>query len=157
MKALLINLFLAMVLASLLGRITLGSLLVCYIAGYALLWWLRPLLGPTAYFQKVLQTISFLLFFIKDLLHSNFRVAVDVLSIHRQSRAGVVAVPLSIKTDFEILVLVSLITLTPGTLGVDVSGDRKVLYVHAMFVTTADEVRANIKNGLERRVRELFR
>lgn len=157
MKALLINLFLALVLASLMGRITVGGLLVSYAAGYVLLWWLRPLLGPTAYFHKVPQTLSFLLFFIKDVLHSNLRVAREVLSIRRIGRAGVVAVPLSVKTDFEILLLVSLITLTPGTLGIDISGDRKTLYVHSMFVTTADEVRKSIKNGFERRVLELFR
>src|SRR5690606_28280287 len=114
-------------------------------------------LGPTTYFQKVLQTLSFLLFFIKDVLHSNIRVAREVLSLRRSSHAGVIAVPLSVKTDFEILLLVSLITLTPGTMGIDISGNKKILYVHSMFVTTADEVRESIKNGLERRVLELFR
>ncbi len=157
MKALLINLFLALVLASLLGRMTGGGLLISFAAGYVLLWWLRPLLGPTTYFQKVLQTLSFVLFFIKDVIHSNLRVAREVLSIRRSGRAGVVAVPLSVKTDFEIMLLVSLITLTPGTLAIDISGDRKILYVHSMFVTSADEVRDAIKNRLERRVLELFR
>ncbi len=157
MKALLINLFLALVWSSLLGRFTLDGLLVSFVAGYVLLWWLRPLLGPTNYFQKVPQTLSFLLFFIKDVLHSNVRVAREVLSIRRQGSPGVVAVPLSVKTDFEITLLVSLITLTPGTLGIDISSDRRILYVHSMFVTTADEVRTSIKNGFERRVLELFR
>lgn len=157
MKALLINLFLALVLASLMRRVTVEGLLVSFAAGYVLLWWLRPLLGPTTYFQKVLLTLSFLLYFIKDVLHSNLRVAREVLSIRRTSHAGIVAVPLSVKTNFEILLLVSLITLTPGTLGVDISGDRKILYVHSMFVTTADQVRESIKNGFERRVLELFR
>jgi multicomponent Na+:H+ antiporter subunit E len=84
-------------------------------------------------------------------------VAVEVMSPNRRVRAGFVAVPLSVSTNFQILLLVSLITLTPGTMGVDISGDRKVLYVHTMFVTTPDEVREGIKNGLERRVLELFR
>lgn len=157
MQALLINLFLALILASLMGRITVGGLLVSFAAGYVLLWWVRPLFEPTSYFRKVPQTLSFLLFFIKDILHSNLRVAREVLSIRRSGRAGIVAVPLSVKTDFQIMLLVSLITLTPGTLGVDISGDRKTLYVHSMFVTTADEVRDSIKNGFERRVLELFR
>ncbi len=156
MKALLINLFLALVLASLMGQITAVGLLVSFGAGYVLLWWLRPLLGPTNYFRKVPLTLSFLLFFIKDVLHSNLRVAREVLSFRRIGQAGIVAVPLSVKTEFEITLLVSLITLTPGTLGIDISGDRRILYVHSMFVTTADEVRNAIKNGFERRVMELF-
>lgn len=157
MKALLINLFLALVLASLMEEVTLSGLLISFAAGYLLLWWLKPLLGPTTYFQKVPQTLSFLMFFIKDVIHSNIRVAREVLSPRRKGRAGIVAVPLSIKSDFEIVLLVSLITLTPGTMAIDVSGDRKILYVHTMFVTSADDVRESIKNGLERRVLELFR
>lgn len=157
MNALLINLFLALVWASLMGRITLGGFMVSFVVGYLLLWWLRGLLGPTTYFQKVLKTLSFLGFFIKDVLHSNLRVAREVLSIRRKGHPGIVAVPLNVKTDFEITLLVSLITLTPGTLGIDISSDRKILYVHSMFVTSADEVRASIKDGFERRVLELFR
>ncbi|HET6424911.1 MAG TPA: Na+/H+ antiporter subunit E [Planctomycetaceae bacterium] len=157
MKALLINLFLALTLAGLMGQVTVGGLLVSYAAGYVLLWWLRPLLGPTVYFRKVMQTLSFLRYFANDLIHSNLRVAGEVLSIRRQGRAGIVAVPLTVKSDFEIMLLVSLITLTPGTLGVDISGDRRILYVHSMFVTSADEVRTAIKDGFERRVLELFR
>lgn len=157
MNVLVTNLFLALVLASLLDRLTLDGLLVSYAVGFLLLYWLRPLFGATSYFQKVPQTLSFLLFLLKDILHSNLRVAREVLSFRRRARAGFVAVPLTVKSDFEISFLVSLITLTPGTMGVDVSGDRKVLYVHTMFVTTPDEVRAAIKEGLERRVLELFR
>lgn len=157
MKAFLINLFLALILASLMGRVTVGGLLISFAAGYVLLWWLRPLLGSTAYFRKVVQLLSFLLYFMTDVVRSNLRVAGEVLSIRRSGRAGIVAVPLTVTTDFEIMLLVSLITLTPGTLGVDISGDRRILYVHSMFVTTADEARSAIKNGLERRVLELFR
>lgn len=157
MKALLINLFLALIWASLMGRITLDGLVVSFVAGYALLWWLRPLLGPTTYFRKVPQALSLLLFFIKDVLVSNIRVAREVLSIRRTGRPGIVAVPLSVKTDLEITLLVGLITLTPGTLGIDISSDRRTLYVHSMFVTHPDDVRAAIKGGFERRVLELFR
>ena len=157
MNALLINLFLAIVLSSLMGQLTLSGLMVSFVAGYLLMYWLRPLLGPTTYFQKVPQLLSFLLFLMWDILVSNLRVAREVLAIRRRARAGFIAVPLSVKSNFEITLLVSLITLTPGTMGVDVSGDRKILYVHTMFVSTPDEVRATIKNGLERRVMELFR
>lgn len=157
MSALLTNLFLALIIASLMGQITVGGLTIGFATGYVLLWWLKPLFGRTSYFRKVPQTIWFVVYFVKEVIHSNVRVAAEVLSIHRTARSGIVAVPLTVKTDFEVTLLVSLITLTPGTLGVDISGDRKILYVHSMFVTTADEVRMSIKNGFERRVLELFR
>jgi len=68
-----------------------------------------------------------------------------------------VAVPLDARSDMEITLLANLITLTPGTLSLDVSDDRSVLYVHGMFVEDAQLMREQIKNGFERRVLELLR
>ena len=49
-------------------------------------------------------------------------------------KPGIVKIPLDLETDVEITLLASLITLTPGTLSLDVSKDKKVLYVHSMYV-----------------------
>jgi multicomponent Na+:H+ antiporter subunit E len=68
-----------------------------------------------------------------------------------------VAVPLDAKTDLEIAVLANLITLTPGSLSVDVSDDRRTLYVHAMFVSDPDQVRTEIKRRFERWILALLR
>jgi multicomponent Na+:H+ antiporter subunit E len=68
-----------------------------------------------------------------------------------------VAVPLDARTDAEIVLLANLITLTPGTLSLDLSDDRTVLYVHAMYLTDPDELRREIKEGFERRVLEVLR
>ena len=96
-------------------------------------------------------------FFLWQLLLSNLRVAYDVITPRLHMRPGIIAVPLDAKTDQEITLLANLITLTPGTLSLDVSEDRRVLYVHAMFVDSPDEVRDSIKNGFERRLLELIR
>jgi multicomponent Na+:H+ antiporter subunit E len=45
-----------------------------------------------------------------------------------------------------------LINTTPGSVALDVSSDRKVLYVHVMYMDTPDAAREEIKNGFERRV-----
>ena len=69
----------------------------------------------------------------------------------------VIEVPIEAKTDLEITLLANLITLTPGTLTLDVAPDRKSLYVHAMFVDDPEQIRAEIKNGMERRLLEVMR
>ena len=72
---------------------------------------------------------------------------------------GVVAIPLDARTDAEITLLANLITLTPGSVSLDLSEDRRVLYVHAMYIDGGD-VEAyvrSVKEGLERRVLELLR
>lgn len=157
MRALVLNLFLALMWASFIGEITPGRLMVGFTFSYLLMWWLRQLVGQTTYFEKVPQILSFVLFFVMELIVSNLRVARDVIAWKRNSRPGIIAVPLDIKTDFEITLLAGLLALTPGTFAMDVSNDRKTLYVHAMFVTDPEILRRAIKNGLERRIMELFR
>jgi multicomponent Na+:H+ antiporter subunit E len=49
-----------------------------------------------------------------------------------------------------------LITLTPGTLSVDVSDDRKTLYIHVLEMNDREDVIASIKNGFEARIIEVF-
>jgi multicomponent Na+:H+ antiporter subunit E len=72
---------------------------------------------------------------------------------------GVVAIPLDAKTDIEITVLACLMTLTPGSVSLDLSQDRRTLFVHAMYIDNHDveAYRRSVKEGLERRVLELLR
>ena len=151
------NIFLAMVWALASGQISLSSLVIGFVLGYGVLWFAQPLLGPSRYFQRFPVALRFTGFFLWQLLLSNLRVAYDVITPQLHMRPGIIAVPLDAKTDQEITLLANLITLTPGTLSLDVSEDRSVLYVHAMFVDSPDKVRNSIKNGFERRLLELIR
>ena len=87
---------------------------------------------------------------------SSLRVAYDVLTPTLHMRPAIVAIPLDAETDLQITILANFITLTPGTLSLDVSPDRKTLYVHAMYVDDVDAFRREIKEELERRVIEVF-
>jgi multicomponent Na+:H+ antiporter subunit E len=70
---------------------------------------------------------------------------------------GIIAFPLDAKSDLEITLFANLLTLTPGTLSLDVSSDKKILYVHALYVKDADSFRSELKNGLEKRLLEVLR
>ncbi len=72
-------------------------------------------------------------------------------------KPGIIRIPLEAKTDLEITLLANLITLTPGTLSLDVSDDKKVLYVHAMYIKSKEEFISNIKEGFEKRLLEILR
>jgi multicomponent Na+:H+ antiporter subunit E len=117
----------------------------------------RRMLGDIGYFKKVRQVIGFVGFFLWELLLANFRVAYDIVTPRLYMQPGVVAIPLDATTDAEITLLANLITMTPGSLSLDVSDDRRVLYVHSMFVGDVEEFRRSIKDGFERRVLELLR
>jgi len=96
-------------------------------------------------------------YFVKELFISNFRVMWDVITPKHISRPGINGVPLDAKTDLEIMLVANLISLTPGTLNLDVSEDKTILYVHVMFLDDVEEACRTIKEGLERRVLEVMR
>ena len=93
--------------------------------------------------------------FLRDLVVSNLRVAYDVLTPTHYMRPAVVAVPLRAKSDGAITILANMISLTPGTLSLDVSSDRSVLYLHVMYLDNEDDLREQIRK-LEDRVLALL-
>jgi multicomponent Na+:H+ antiporter subunit E len=157
MSALLWNILLALVWATATGQFTLANLVVGFLLGYMLLGFAQRAVGAATYFRRVRQVLGFAAFFLKELLLANLRVAYDVITPGYRMRPGIIAVPLEARSDLEITLLANLITLTPGTLSLDVSDDRRVLYVHAMFVGDPEAFRREIKEGFERRVLELLR
>jgi len=158
MSLFLCNLLIALFWALLTGHVSVGNLGVGFVLGYIALSLLYPATElKTSYFQKSLQLVRFVLFFTRELLVSTWRVAQDVVKPLPLMRPGVVGIPLDAKTDLEITMLANIISLTPGTLSLDVSEDRKTLYIHAMYVVNPDDLRKEIKDGLERRLLELLR
>ena len=157
MKILLLNLTLMALWVASTGVFTYSNSALGFLVGFIVLWWLQPLLGPTAYFRKLPMASWFSLLFLWEVLKSNLRVAWNVVTPRKFRQPGIVAVPLDAETDLEIAVLANLITLTPGSLCLDVSEDRRTLYVHAMFVNEPEQVRREIKQRFERWILALLR
>lgn len=131
---------------------------VAFLVIYFFLWSLS-FFYDQAHFKKLPKVISLFFFFIKELLKANFRIAYDVLTPRYRMTPGVIVYPLEAKTDLEITMLVSLISLTPGSLTIDVSKDRKTLYFHSMYITNNDleKVKKDVRDGFERRILEITR
>jgi multicomponent Na+:H+ antiporter subunit E len=153
------NLLLALAWTALQAELTLANLFVGYVLGYLILLLLvrGGVLGESRYVGKVSMAAGLAAFFLRDLVLANLRLARDVVSPRHNIRPGIIAVPLDATSDSEILLLAALINLTPGSVTLDVSPDRKLLYVHAMYVDSADAARDEIKHGYERRVLLLLR
>ena len=157
MTIFLLNTLLALAWIALTGTFTPVNFAIGFAVGFGLLWLTQRLMLPSNYFRKVPQVIGFVLFFLWELLQANLRMLVIVLSPRPAIRPAVVAIPLDVRSDIEITLLANLITLTPGTLYLDVSQDRCVMYVHTMHVDDLDDFRRSIKDGFERRVMEVLR
>jgi multicomponent Na+:H+ antiporter subunit E len=106
--------------------------------------------------QKLAYAVSLSAFFAWELIVANIRVAGDVLRPQTNIHPAIVAIPLDVTSDAEILLLSMLINITPGSVTIDLAADRRTLYVHVMHMTSAQASRDDIKTGFERRVKRLF-
>jgi len=154
MNLLTLNLVLAFIWGAITGSYQLPNLLFGFAMGYAALWLLRGQF-QSKYFLRTHRVISLLLTFIYELIVSSLTVARDVLSPRMDFKPGIVAIPLDAEDDFHIMLFANLITLTPGTMSVDVSDDKSTLYVHAMRLEDdPSALVADMKETFEARIVE---
>jgi multicomponent Na+:H+ antiporter subunit E len=152
------NIALAVAWAALQGEFSLPQLVMGYVIGYAILDALaRGGVLSSAYRNKVRAVLLLFGFLSRQLVVANVKMAIDVIGPKRRIRPAIISVPLDVSTDHELLVLSTLINLTPGSIVLDVANDRSTLYVHVMHLTTPEAIRAEIKDGFERRVLNVMR
>ncbi|MCW8280560.1 MULTISPECIES: Na+/H+ antiporter subunit E [Agrobacterium] len=139
------------------GSLTLANIIFALIVSTLALWLIRHQLpGGRNHWLRLGRVLSLVLLFFKELALSAWKVAVMVTRPKLDVQPGIFAYPLTVTTDFEITLLANLITLTPGTLSVDVSPDRKMLYVHAIDCSDIETAKNDIKNGFEKKIMEAF-
>ena len=153
------NIILTFIWVALTGSFALANFIFGFGLSFFILWLISRSTDITdrKYFVLLPRLFSFILFFIYELIKANIQVAYDVATIKFYMKPGIVSVPLDVKTDLEITLLANLISLTPGTLSLDVSDDKKVLYVHAMYITDKQEFINSVKNGFEKRLLSILR
>jgi len=167
MVATLIRLLLLVLLwVALQGTLSVGNVLLGLIFGGGILRLSRPLFDPEDPTEsrklsegvrpllRLWRIFVLLLVFLRELVVSALQVARYTIQPTLQIRPAIIEYPLDVKTGREITVLANLISLTPGTLSLDVSPDCECLYVHAISVDTDDgaEVISDIKGSLEKHV-----
>lgn len=157
MNLFILNIVFAGITMILLGSGSIRVFLFGFVLGYIALWLTKPLYRNTRYFKKLPKTLNLVGYFLKELVVSNLRVLWEVITPGSINRPGIIGIPLDARTDLEIFLVANLISLTPGTLSVDLSEDRQTLFVHVMFLEDVTATRDEIKNGLERRVLEVMR
>lgn len=157
MSLYLINLMLAFAWCAITGSFTLLNLVFGFFLGSGALVLIREQVGTQHYFSRTWKVASLAMLFVYELVLSAWRVAMLVVAPTIKINPGIISYPLTVDRDFEITLLANLITLTPGTLSVDVSPDRKILYVHCIDVPDPEATVQEIKQGFERKILEAFR
>lgn len=138
------------------GTMTGLNLIIGFVLAGIALWIPRGLWGDTAYFVRMRRALGLVATFIYELVESGLTVLRLVYSPRFNFRSAIIAVPLDARDDLEIMIFANLISLTPGTLSMDISADRETLYVHSMAVEDPEQDKRDLKRTFEDRVREVF-
>ena len=151
-----ISILMAVIWATVSGSFTLLNFLFDFVLSILTLYLLRERFVEPEYTSRSRRILSLVLLFLVELAKSAWRVATLVLQPKMDLKPGIFAYPLTVKSDWEISLLANLITLTPGTLSVDVSEDRQTLYVHALDCSDVEAARRDIAEGFEKKIMEAF-
>lgn len=150
------NVLVALVWALLKGGINPVNLVWGYVLGAIAMFLFRPVKPLDTLTRKVGAFLVLLLVFLWELLKADWWVLKIVLSRSPRTRSGIIAFPLELRSDWGITLLSNMITLTPGTITLEVAPDRRLLYVHVVDIGDPEGVKQDIKNAFERRIKEVF-
>lgn len=130
----LMNLLLSFIWVALTGSLYYSNFLFGFLIGFFILWIMNRQETDRRYFNKVPKTIRFLFYFLYEMIAANVQVAYDVVTPNYFFKPGIIRYPLEAVTDIEINLLSTIISMTPGTLILDISEDRKFLFIHVMYL-----------------------
>ena len=151
------NLLLSFIWVALTGSLYYSNFIFGYLLGFGVLWIMNRNETDQRYFYRVPKIISFFFFFIYEILKANLQVAYDVITPKYFFKPGIVRYPVNTTTDFEINILATFISLTPGTLIIDISDDKKAIYIHVMYLKDEEQFIRTLKTGVERKLLEILR
>lgn len=152
-----INLLIALMWMFLGESYSIAGFVTGYIVGIVLLFLLRRFLKGPFYLWRGYKILVLALIFIKELFLSNFEITKLVYARRLDINPGIFTLETELETDWEITLLATLITLTPGTVTMAVSPNKKELYIHAMDIVDMKDAVHAIKNSFEKHIMEVTR
>jgi len=156
-KQFLMNLLLSFIWVALTGSMYYSNFLFGFLVGFFILWVMNRNEEDRRYFNRVPKTFGLILFFIYEMIVANIQVAYDVITPNYFFKPGIVRYPLEATSGLEINLLSTMISLTPGTLILDISEDKRSLFIHVMYLKNKEQFVKQIKNGFEKRLLEITR
>ncbi|MCU5745949.1 Na+/H+ antiporter subunit E [Staphylococcus sp. SQ8-PEA] len=151
----LINLLLSLFWLLVTGSYTINNALLGFILGLLLVYFMKDILPGRFYIITLYKVIKLIFVFLIELIKANIDVMRIVLQPSLKNEPAFFTYDTDLKTDWQVVLLSNLITLTPGTIVVGLSEDRRQIYIHAIDFGEKEEEVEGIKSSLEKVVREV--
>jgi multicomponent Na+:H+ antiporter subunit E len=105
---------------------------------------------------RILRFALFVIFYFKELFMSSLLLARDIIRPRHTFTHGIIAIDIDLKNDTSIITLANLLSMTPGSLTVDLSPDKKRLYIHSMYLEDPEKFKRKVKNSFEKAIKQIF-
>ena len=96
---------------------------------------------------------EFILFYLSKLVQANFHMAYIILSPKMKTQPGFIEFPIKIRSSAGLLLFSNLMSMTPGSLSVDISNDRRILLLHVLMKNDEQIILKDIENIQKRILR----
>lgn len=156
---LLLNLFIAFLWMTLMDEdeLRFTTFFTGFLVGIGIIFFMHRFLGTQFYLRRVYSTIKLLFIFISELTQSSIIVLKQILSPRLKIKPGIFKYETVLKSDVEVTMLSLLLTLTPGSVVMEVSPEGSVLYIHAMDVEQSKDALLSQLGNFEKAIMEVTR
>lgn len=110
-----------------------------FVVGIGILYVMHLFFGTQFYLRRVAKIIYLIFLFIKELISSSYSVMGYILKPKLEITPGIFTYKTSLKGEWEVTTLALLLTLTPGSVVIEVSEEGNLFYIHAMDIEQSKE------------------
>ncbi|NLP41792.1 MAG: Na+/H+ antiporter subunit E [Veillonellaceae bacterium] len=128
-----------------------------YLFGIFVLFILRRFLSSKFYLFTLKDVMKLFFIFIHELFASSIVVIQRIIRPKINIKPGIFSVETSLKGDVEVTLLALLLTLTPGSVVMEISSDNKVMYIHAMDIPEMSDSVLRSKGKFEEAIKKVSR
>ena len=156
---LLLNLFIAFLWMLLMDEdeLKFTTFFAGFLVGIGIIFFMHRFFGTQFYLRRLYATIKLLFIFISELTKSSIVVLKQILSPKLKIKPGIFKYETVLESDSEVTMLSLLLTLTPGSVVMEVSPEGNVLYIHAMDVEKSRDGLLMQLHNFERAIMEVTR
>ena len=106
-------------------------------------------------FMKLYHIISFIVYYLREVILSNISIAVEILTPKHRMTPGILDLKISATKEAEILAISNLISMTPGTLALDYKREENSIRIHTMYYDDPEEFIKSM-NRLQSKIHKIF-
>lgn len=128
-----------------------------YLFGLLVIFMLRRFLPTKFYPITLLAIINLLFVFIYELVSSSILVIRQVMRPKINIAPGIFTLETELESDVEITLLAMLITLTPGSVVMEISPNGKIFYIHAMDIPESSDAVLRSRDKFEAAIKKVTR